>query len=53
MAASTWEHLNSNSSEVKNVESIAVDPKDPNTIYAGTWHLAWKTSDAGANMAAH
>lgn len=45
----SWEHLSAaNSSEIKNVESIAVDPKDPNTIYAGTWHLAWKTSDAGA-----
>jgi len=46
----SWEHLSAaNSSEIKNVESIAVDPKDPNTIYAGTWHLAWKTSDAGAS----
>src|SRR6202023_1540827 len=38
-----------NSSDIKNIESIAVDPKDPNTVYAGTWHLAWKTSDGGAN----
>jgi photosystem II stability/assembly factor-like uncharacterized protein len=46
----TWERLSSaNSSEIKNVESIAVDPKDPDTVYAGTWHLAWKTSDGGAN----
>jgi photosystem II stability/assembly factor-like uncharacterized protein len=46
----TWESLSSaNSSEIKNVESIAIDPKDPNTVYAGTWHLAWKTSDGGAN----
>jgi photosystem II stability/assembly factor-like uncharacterized protein len=46
----TWEHLSpANSPEVKNIESIAVDPKDPDTVYAGTWHLAWKTSDAGAN----
>src|SRR5208282_2945846 len=46
----TWERLSpANSEDVKNIESIAVDPKDPNTIYAGTWHLAWKTSDAGAN----
>ena len=35
--------------EIKNIESIAVDPKDPNVIYAGTWHLAWKTADGGAN----
>ncbi len=46
----TWERLSpANSPEVKNIESIAVDPKDPNTVYAGTWHLAWKTSDAGVN----
>jgi photosystem II stability/assembly factor-like uncharacterized protein len=46
----TWQHLSpANSTEIKNIESIAVDPKDPNTVYAGTWHLAWKTSDGGAN----
>ncbi|MGD0416130.1 MAG: transcriptional regulator [Terriglobales bacterium] len=46
----TWERLSpANSADIKNIESIAVDPKDPNTVYAGTWHLAWKTSDAGAN----
>ena len=46
----TWERLSpANSAEIKNIESIAVDPKDPNTVYAGTWHLAWKTSDGGAN----
>jgi len=22
--------------------------QDPNTVYAGTWHLAWKTADGGA-----
>ncbi len=44
----TWERL-SELPDIKNIESIAVDPKDPNTVYAGTWHLAWKTSDAGAN----
>ena len=35
--------------EIKNIESIAIDPKDPNVVYAGTWHLAWKTADGGAN----
>jgi photosystem II stability/assembly factor-like uncharacterized protein len=37
------------SDDIINIESIAVDPKDANTVYAGTWHLAWKTSDGGAN----
>lgn len=46
----TWERLSpANSADIKNIESIAVDPKDPNTVYAGTWHLAWKTADGGAN----
>jgi photosystem II stability/assembly factor-like uncharacterized protein len=46
----TWERLSpANSADIKNIESIAVDPRDPDTVYAGTWHLAWKTSDGGAN----
>ena len=46
----SWERLSpANSDDIKNIESIAIDPKDPNTVYAGTWHLAWKTSDGGAN----
>jgi len=32
---------------LRNIESLAIDSKDPNVIYAGTWHLAWKTSDRG------
>ncbi|HWR16146.1 MAG TPA: hypothetical protein VN577_15065 [Terriglobales bacterium] len=35
--------------DIRNIESIAIDPKDPNTVYAGTWHLAWKTQDGGKN----
>ena len=46
----TWERISASAqNEIKNIESIAVDPKDPNTIYAGTWHLAWKTDDGGVN----
>ena len=26
---------------------MAIDPRDPQIIYAGTWHLPWKTSDGG------
>ena len=46
----SWERLSpANHAEIKNIESIAVDPKNPDVVYAGTWHLAWKTADAGAN----
>ena len=33
--------------ELRNVESVAVDPVDPRIIYVGTWHLPWKTTDGG------
>lgn len=35
------------SSELHEVESIAIDPVHPEIIYAGTWHLPWKTIDGG------
>src|SRR5260370_34021030 len=34
---------------MKNFESVAIDPTNPDIIYAGTWHLPWKTVDGGAN----
>ena len=33
--------------EIKNIESVAIDPVNPDVIYAGTWHLPWKTEDGG------
>ena len=41
------------SAEIHEVESIAIDPKDPKTIFAGTWHLPWKTTDGGATLDQH
>lgn len=35
------------STEIHEVESVAIDPYDPGIIYAGTWHLPWKTMDGG------
>jgi photosystem II stability/assembly factor-like uncharacterized protein len=29
------------------VESLAIDPRGTNTIYAGTWYLPYKSSDGG------
>lgn len=37
------------SKEIHEVESLAVDPANPEIVYAGTWHLPWKTSDGGRN----
>jgi photosystem II stability/assembly factor-like uncharacterized protein len=44
-----WKQMSpADSHEIHEVESIAIDPADPNTVYAGTWHLPWKTTDGGA-----
>jgi photosystem II stability/assembly factor-like uncharacterized protein len=44
-----WKQISpEDSSEIHEVESIAIDPIDPNVIYAGTWHLPWKTTDGGS-----
>jgi photosystem II stability/assembly factor-like uncharacterized protein len=37
------------STELHEIESVAIDPLDTNVIYAGTWHLPWKTTDGGAH----
>jgi photosystem II stability/assembly factor-like uncharacterized protein len=43
-----WEQISPpESTEIHEVESIAIDPYDPGIIYAGTWHLPWKTMDGG------
>jgi photosystem II stability/assembly factor-like uncharacterized protein len=33
--------------EMNGIVSLALDPRAPGTIYAGTTHLPWKTSDGG------
>ena len=44
-----WKQISpAGSAEIKEVQSIAVDPANPDVIYAGTWHLPWKTTDGGA-----
>ncbi len=37
------------STEIHEIESVAIDPANPRIIYAGTWHLPWKTTDGGAH----
>jgi photosystem II stability/assembly factor-like uncharacterized protein len=47
-AGQTWERISpAYHEEIRNIESLAIDPKDPDVIYAGTWHLPWKTTDGG------
>jgi photosystem II stability/assembly factor-like uncharacterized protein len=47
-AGATWTQISPpGSREIHEVESLAVDPVDPNIVYAGTWHLPWKTTDGG------
>jgi photosystem II stability/assembly factor-like uncharacterized protein len=47
-AGDHWEQLNTSATPgLINVESLAVDPRDSNVIYAGTWYLPYKTTDGG------
>lgn len=34
--------------EMNGIVSLALDPRQPGTVYAGTTHLPWKTDDGGA-----
>jgi len=43
-----WEQITpAGDSELRNFDSLAIDPRDPGIIYAGTFHLPWKTVDGG------
>jgi photosystem II stability/assembly factor-like uncharacterized protein len=33
--------------ELRDLDSLSIDPVDPGVIYAGTFHLPWKTEDGG------
>ena len=47
-AGATWTLISPpGSTEIHEVESIAIDPVNPEIVYAGTWHLPWKTPDGG------
>jgi photosystem II stability/assembly factor-like uncharacterized protein len=55
-AGATWVKITPDSPQVlennaslKNFVSVAIDPVNPDIVYAGTRHLAWKTSDGGKN----
>lgn len=47
-AGETWSQLPTNKTlGLEHVESLAMDPKSTNIIYAGTWYLPYKTVDGG------
>lgn len=44
----SWQRISPfNHEEIRNIESVSIDPRNSDVIYAGTWHLAWKTEDGG------
>jgi photosystem II stability/assembly factor-like uncharacterized protein len=44
----TWERITpANHEDLRNFDSVAFDPRDENIIYAGTYHLPWKTTNGG------
>ncbi|HVS81876.1 MAG TPA: YCF48-related protein [Pyrinomonadaceae bacterium] len=46
----TWSPLpTSRTPDLIDVESLAIDPRSANVIYAGTWHLPYKSTDGGQN----
>ena len=45
-----WERITpAKHTDLKNFDSVAFDPRDDNTIYAGADRLPWKTTDGGKN----
>ena len=49
-AGHTWQRLTPEQhEELRNFDSVALDPGNPQIIYAGTYHLPWKSTDGGAH----
>lgn len=47
-AGESWDKISSSTLPV-NVDSLAMDPRNTSTIYAGTWWRAYKSTDSGKN----
>ncbi|MDQ3181732.1 MAG: hypothetical protein M3Q33_14600, partial [Acidobacteriota bacterium] len=43
-----WKKISSDTMPV-NIDSLAIDPRSSDTIYAGTWWRAYKSTDSGKN----
>lgn len=47
-AGKSWERISpTDDEELRRLDSVAIDPRDGDVIYAGTYHLPWKTIDGG------
>jgi len=47
-AGDTWQQLPTHKTPgLVHVESLAIDPRTADTVYAGTWYLPYKTTDGG------
>ena len=47
-AGKKWERISPvGDKEIRNIESVAIDPRNTSSTYIGTWHLPWKTIDGG------
>jgi photosystem II stability/assembly factor-like uncharacterized protein len=45
-----WERISpAHHEDLRNFDSLLVDPRNTDVIYAGTFHLPWKTMDGGAH----
>jgi photosystem II stability/assembly factor-like uncharacterized protein len=47
----TWVRTGAETEGLAQVESLAFDPSDPKTLYAGTWRQAFRTRDGGETWA--
>jgi photosystem II stability/assembly factor-like uncharacterized protein len=46
--ARSWQRISrADDPELQNIDSLAIDPTNPEIIYVGTYHLPWKTPDGG------
>lgn len=43
-----WKKISSDTMPI-NIDSLAIDPRSTDTIYAGTWWRAYKSTDSGKN----
>ena len=43
-----WKKISSDTMPI-NIDSLAIDPRSADTIYAGTWWRAYKSTDSGKN----